>query len=132
MNREECGRLFSVCAEQCAKDALLYLYRGLYDACGGDPDLFFRRLHETGGVEGTVTGPGREYELIFTDCSCDPHTKAGMNSPGLCECSGQSILRELKELTPLQDPHAGIGIAVPENSKEGIYGNQKAAGKRTL
>lgn len=100
MSREECGRLFSGCAANCARDALKYLYRDLFEECKGDPDLFFSRMHEVKGVDGAVVQPGRVWEIIFLECNCDVHIRAGITCPALCECSRQSILRELKELLP--------------------------------
>lgn len=103
MDREELGLLFSGCAKQCAGDALRDLYRPLSDSCGGDPDRFFARLHEVEGVGGCVREPGRVYEWRFLRCSCDLHKRAGISSPGLCECSRRSILQELRELFPGND-----------------------------
>lgn len=100
MSEEECGRLFAGCAADCAKDALKDLYADLFRECGGDPDIFFSRLHELDDVDGRVVESGKAFELIFTKCGCPLHTEAHLTSPGLCECSRQSILCELKELMP--------------------------------
>lgn len=102
LSREERGRLFQPCAALCAKDALKYLYRDLFTTCEGDLDRFFSRLHEVENVDGKVIEAGKIYELNFLACNCDLHTRAQINTPGLCECSRQSILCELKELMPTQ------------------------------
>ena len=98
MSAAECSRLFSRCAARCSRDALQYLYRDLFEECGGDPDAFFSRVGEKKNVEGRVMTPGREYELIFTGCDCPLHTQAGMNSPRLCECSLGSMTCVFTEL----------------------------------
>lgn len=100
MSEQECSRLFSECASQCAKDAIKHLYGDLFAACEGNLDAFFRRLNEVDGVDGGVIEEGGVYEIIFESCSCDLHTQAQMDSSKLCECSRQSILHELKELVP--------------------------------
>ena len=100
MSEQECSRLFSECAYQCAKDALKYLYRDLFDACEGNLDEIFSRLREIDGVDGGVVEHGKTYEIIFKSCNCDLHTEANINSVRLCECSRQSILWILKALTP--------------------------------
>ena len=100
MSASECSRLFSCCAERCSRDALKYLYRDLFDRCGGDPDAFFSRVGENNSVSGRVIEPGRVYELIFTACDCPLHTQAGMNSPKLCECSHRSVHCVFEDLLP--------------------------------
>ena len=100
MSEQECSRLFSECSSQCAKDALKYLYRDLFDDCEGNLDEFFSRLREIDGVDGFVVQKGSVYEIIFKSCGCDLHTQANVNSGRLCECSRQSILWILKELVP--------------------------------
>ena len=100
MSEDECSRLFSRCAERCSRDALKYLYRDLFDRCGGDLDAFFSRVGEKNGVEGRIVETGRVYELIFTSCDCPLHTRAGMRSPKLCECSKQSMLCVFGDLLP--------------------------------
>ena len=102
MSGQECSRLFSVCASQCAKDALKYLYWDLFDACEGNLDEFFSLLKEIDGVDGRVIENGRSYEIIFKSCGCDLHTEANINSSRLCECSRQSILWIMKHLAPNQ------------------------------
>lgn len=100
MSQQECSRLFSACASQCAKDAFEHLYRDLFDACERNLDTFFSRLNEIDGIDGNVVQSGWVYEIIFKSCNCDLHTKAKMNSGKLCECSRQSILCILGELAP--------------------------------
>ena len=103
LSDDECGRLFRPCARHCANEALKNLYQNLFDDCGGQLDLFFERLHEVDGVDGTVVQQGHAYEIIFRNCNCDLHTCAHVNSVKLCECSRQSILCELKILVPDRD-----------------------------
>ena len=100
---DERGRLFSVCAAACAKDALKHLYCDLFNRCDGNLDLFFSRLHEVKNVDGTVIERGRVYELMFLECGCDLHTRANVSTPKLCECSRQSIIAEFRKLLPGQD-----------------------------
>lgn len=100
MSLQECSRLFSVCASQCAKDAFSHLYQELYASCEGNLDAFFTRLKEIDGIDGRVVQSGRIYEIIFKSCNCDLHTRANMNSSKLCECSRQSILCILRQIAP--------------------------------
>lgn len=100
MNGEECGRLFSACAERCAQDAVKNLYRSLADECGGDPDAFFARLHEIENLRGRVIESGRVYEMVFEECGCDLHTAAKLQCERLCECSLESVRFILKALFP--------------------------------
>ena len=102
MSEQECSRLFSECSSQCAKDALKYLYRDLFDDCEGNLDEFFSRLREIDGVDGFVVQKYSVYEIIFKSCGCDLHTEANINSSRLCECSRQSILWIMKHLAPNQ------------------------------
>lgn len=98
----ERARLFRPCAERCARDALKYLYQDLFNDCGGDLDAFFSRLNEVRQVDGRVVERGRVYEIDFLQCTCDLHTRAGVNTDALCECSRQSLLCELETLLPGQ------------------------------
>ena len=96
----ECSRLFAGCAKRCSEDVLKYLYRGLFDACGGDLDRFFGRIHEIENVDGKVIEPGKVYELYFKKCECPVHTDAGIASARLCVCSRESMICVFKELVP--------------------------------
>ncbi len=100
LSTEECSRLFSGCARRCSKDALKYLYRGLFDECEGDLDKFFTRVHERKNVDGKVIEPGKVYELIFTSCDCPLRTDARITSPRLCACSKESMICVFKDLVP--------------------------------
>ena len=100
LNDQECSRLFSECAARCGKDALKYLYQGLFVDCRGNLDEFFSRLKEIDGVDGRVIENGTTYEIIFKSCGCDLHTEAQINSGRLCECSWQSVLWIMNHLVP--------------------------------
>ena len=84
--------LLKHCARRCADTGVLQSYLRLYQAVNGDRDAFYRRLSELGHVRGEVVVPGKEYRICFPECACDLHTSCGVNTPGLCECSRQSIL----------------------------------------
>ena len=100
LDRDARGLLFQACAAACAKDALKDLYHDLFQACEGNLDRFFSRLHEIGNVGGRVVEAGKRYELAFLRCGCPLHTEAKVNTPALCECSRQSIIAELREWMP--------------------------------
>ncbi|MBO4846354.1 MAG: hypothetical protein J5525_08600 [Lachnospiraceae bacterium] len=98
LDADECSVLFGSCASRCAKDAVKYLYRDLFDECKGDLDLFFSKLDEKNGIDGKVIESGKVYELIFYSCECPLKTEAGISSPRLCECSKVSMICVFKEL----------------------------------
>lgn len=100
MSKDECSRLFSKCAYECACDALKYLYRDLFVYCDKDLDKFFSRVEEKKNVKGRVVESGKIYELIFTSCDCPIHTEAEIESNRLCECSRQSMICVFKNLVP--------------------------------
>ena len=103
MSIDECSRLFAGCAEMCSRDALIYLYRDLFDSYNGNLDMFFTKVGEKKNVEGRVVESGRVYELIFTSCDCPLHTDVNVNSTRLCECSRQSMICVFKNLVPDRD-----------------------------
>ena len=100
MDTEECSRLFSKCAQQCACDALKYLYRDLFSECNGNLDKFFLQVNEQKELAGKVIEPGKVYELIFTKCGCPLYTEAEIKSSKLCECSRQSMIYVFQTLVP--------------------------------
>lgn len=100
MNTEECTRLFSKCAQQCASDALKYLYKDLFAQCNGDLDKFFSRVNEQKDLDGKVIESGKIYELVFTKCGCPLYTDANIKSNRLCECSRQSMIYVFENLVP--------------------------------
>ncbi|MDO4459834.1 MAG: hypothetical protein Q4C42_07125 [Clostridia bacterium] len=100
IDEESCGKLFSSCASVCAKDAVKYLYRDLFNECGGKPDEFFIKLNKKEGLGGEVVEPGRVYDIIFKSCGCPLHTDVGVNTPKLCECSKMSTKYIMKSLSP--------------------------------
>ena len=100
LNEQECACLFSECAKSCSWFVVNYIYRKLFDECGGDPDRFFARLHEIDNVDGRVVEAGRVYELIFRKCECPVHTEANIRSPRLCTCSKESMTCVFRDLVP--------------------------------
>ena len=100
LNEQECACLFSECAKTCSWYVVNYMYRKLFDDCGGDLDRFFGRLHEIENVEGKVIEPGKAYEIIFKKCECPVHTEAKIKSPRLCICSKESMTWVFKDLVP--------------------------------
>ena len=100
MDTEECSRLFSKCAQQCACDALKYFYRDLFSECNGNLDKFFLQVNEQKELAGKVIEPGKVYELIFTKCGCPLYTEAEIKSSKLCECSRQSMIYVFQTLVP--------------------------------
>ena len=103
LDTKECSQLFTGCARRCAKDAVKYLYRDLFDECKGNLDQFFLRLNEKNGIDGRIIETGRVYELIFYSCECPLKTDAGISSPHLCECSKESMICVFKELAGERD-----------------------------
>ena len=100
LDEQECSRLFSECAKSCSWYVVNYIYRKLFDECGGNLDSFFARLHEIDNVDGRVIQPGRVYELIFRKCECPVHTEANVRSPRLCTCSRESMICVFRDLVP--------------------------------
>ena len=100
LNEQECACLFSECAKTCSWYVVNYMYRKLFDQCGGNPDQFFQRLHEIDNVEGKVIETGRVYEIIFKKCECPVHTEANIRSPRLCACSKESMICVFQDLIP--------------------------------
>lgn len=97
---EERGTLLRSCAENCLQMGMLDFYRGVSEKVEGDIDGFFRALGEMGGLETQIVRPGKEFWLIFHQCTCSLHTQGYMNTCLLCECSRQSVLHILRELWP--------------------------------
>ena len=97
---EERGTLLRSCAENCLQMGMLDFYRGVSEKVEGDIDGFFRALGEMGGLETQIVRPGKEFWLIFHQCTCSLHTQGSMNTCLLCECSRQSVLHILRELWP--------------------------------
>lgn len=97
---EERGTLLRSCAENCLEMGMLDFYRGVQEQSGGDIDRFFQALGEMGGLETEIVRPGKEFWLIFHQCTCSLHTQGYINSSLLCECSRQSVLHILRELWP--------------------------------
>lgn len=100
LTEEERETLLRGCAENCLQMGMLDFYRGVHERAGGDIDGFFRALGEMGGLETEIVRPGREFLLIFHQCTCSLHTQGYINSCLLCECSRQSVLHILRELWP--------------------------------
>lgn len=97
---EERGTLLRSCAENCLEMGMLDFYRSVQEQSGGDIDRFFQALGEMGGLETEIVRPGKEFWLIFHQCTCSLHTQGYINSSLLCECSRQSVLHILRELWP--------------------------------
>ena len=97
---EERGTLLRSCAENCLQMGMLDFYRGVSEKVEGDIDGFFRALGKMGGLETQIVRPGKEFWLIFHQCTCSLHTQGYMNTCLLCECSRQSVLHILRELWP--------------------------------
>ena len=97
---EERGTLLRSCAENCLQMGMLDFYRCVQERSGGDIDGFFQSLGEMGGLETEIVRPGKEFWLIFHQCTCSLHTQGYINSSLLCECSRQSVLYILRELWP--------------------------------
>lgn len=97
---EERGTLLRSCAENCLEMGMLDFYRGVQERSGGDIDRFFQALGEMGGLETEIVRPGKEFWLIFHQCTCSLHTQGYINTSLLCECSRQSVLHILRELWP--------------------------------
>lgn len=98
--KEERSILLHSCAENCLQMGMMDFYRGVQERTGGDIDGFFRSLGEMSGLDTEVVRPGKEFWLIFHQCTCSLHTQGYINSCLLCECSRQSVLHILKELWP--------------------------------
>ena len=97
---EERGTLLRSCAENCLQMGMLDFYRCVQERSGGDIDGFFQSLGEMGGLETEIVRPGKEFWLIFHQCTCSLHTQGYINSSLLCECSRQSVLCILRALWP--------------------------------
>lgn len=97
---EERGTLLHSCAKNCLEMGMLDFYRGVQERSGGDIDAFFRALGEMGSLGTEIVRPGKEFWLIFRQCTCSLHTQGYINSSLLCECSRQSVMHILRELWP--------------------------------
>ena len=97
---EERSTLLHSCAENCLQMGMLDFYRGVWERTGGEIDRFFESLGEMSGLDTEVVRPGKEFWLIFHQCTCSLHTQGYINTCLLCECSRQSVLHILKELWP--------------------------------
>ena len=110
--KEERGTLLRSCAENCLQMGMLDFYRGVHERTGGEIDAFFQALGEMGGLGTEIVRPGKEFWLIFHQCTCSLHTQGYINSCLLCECSRQSVLHILRELWPersfIVDPEGTI------------------------
>ena len=92
--------LLRCCAENCLQMGMLDFYRGVQERTGGGIDEFFQALGEMGGLGTEIVRPGKEFWLIFRQCTCSLHTQGYMQTNLLCECSRQSVLHILRELWP--------------------------------
>ena len=72
---EERGTLLRRCAENCLQMGMLDFYRGVQERSGGDIDAFFRALGEMGGLDTEIVRSGKEFWLIFRQCTCSLHTQ---------------------------------------------------------
>ena len=110
--KEERGTLLRSSAENCLQMGMLDFYRGVHERTGGEIDAFFQALGEMGGLGTEIVRPGKEFWLIFHQCTCSLHTQGYINSYLLCECSRQSVLHILRELWPersfIVDPEGTI------------------------
>lgn len=97
---EERGKLLHSCAENCLQMGMLDFYRGVHERTGGEIDGFFQALGEMGGLETEIVRPGKEFWLVFQQCTCAMHTQGYINTNLLCECSRQSVLCILREFWP--------------------------------
>lgn len=91
---DSCSRscLLKHCAKHCADTGVLQSYLKLYQTVNGDRDAFYSRLRETGNARGEVVVSNKEYLIYFPECACDIHTRFGIHTANLCECSRQSII----------------------------------------
>ena len=110
--KEERGTLLRSCAENCLQMGMLDFYRGVHERTGGEIDAFVQALGEMGGLGTEIVRPGKEFWLIFNQCTCSLHNQGYINSYLLCECSRQSVLHILRELWPersfIVDPEGTI------------------------
>ena len=98
--QEERETLLRRCAENCLQMGMIDFYRGVYERSNGEIDGFFRALEDMSGLETEIVRPGKEFWLIFHQCTCALHTQGYIKSCLLCECSRQSVLYILRELWP--------------------------------
>lgn len=103
LKQEEKEKLFRKCGQNCADSGIIEVYKKIYRDSKNDLDVYFTRLNELDSVGGNVLQPGKEYEVIFTECLCDLHTMGYVNSDFICECSRQSILYVMNTLEPKID-----------------------------
>ena len=73
--KEERGTLLRSCAENCLQMGMLDFYRGVHERTGGEIDAFFQALGEMGGLGTEIVRPGKEFWLIFHQCTCSLHTQ---------------------------------------------------------
>ena len=78
--KEERGTLLRSCAENCLQMGMLDFYRGVHERTGGEIDAFFQALGEMGGLGTEIVRPGKEFWLIFHQCTCSLHTQGYINS----------------------------------------------------
>ncbi len=98
MDSKSVSNLLSNCAKACANTGVLQMHRHHYENVNKDRDQYYSTLEQLGGVRGEIIVPGKEYVVIFPDCTCDLHANGLINTAKLCECSRQSILYIAKQL----------------------------------
>lgn len=89
--RDQQERIYGVCAKGCANTGVMAARKKLFDLCKGQPDGYFARMGELGGVETKILEAGRRYEICYPTCTCPLYTKGIRHTKRRCECSRQRV-----------------------------------------
>jgi len=109
---------FSKCSSNCVKRGVAEIYRNHYIESNSNLDQFFSRLAEKGHAQGKILRSGIEYEMSYSQCTCELYKLGYVNSGFLCECSRQSIFNVMKLINPDQDIEVEILSTILRGSKE--------------
>ena len=95
LNPEQRTSFFSECGKNCVKCGTLQIYQELYEKANGNLDSFFQEADKLSGVRSEIIEEGSVYHLYFMECTCMLHRQGYVSTPLLCECSKQSILKDM-------------------------------------
>lgn len=116
-------------AIECVKGNVLQMHKQIYAKYNGDFDRIYTEAYNNASYMGKVIKPGKEYELIFLECSC-PKVKSGQRSnPEQCECSRQSIFLFSRNLNLTANSMSVLRIRFFEERPLHIQNNET---KKTL
>ena len=92
---QECIDILCQCGKACSESYSLGIYQKIWNKANNIPDFFALLNSGFDDISVNEVKKNKTYEICYSKCLCDLHTKGYINSGKLCECSRQSILYNL-------------------------------------